>query len=250
MEVAFEPFLPGEYKIPPIAVSFWEEDTKEPPNVHEVESPEMAVTVTSLLPPDLEGLNIKDAPTPLDLPRSVVWIMILAGVVVIAFVVGMIVAKRRREQPTPPVMITPHELAYAQIDKLTAMHLLEQGRVKRFYNGISAILRHYIENRFALRAPEMTTEEFLDATSGGNTLERDHQKLLKHFLRHCDLVKFAELKPTGDEVDNTVHSCKDFVDATKADEKTLPKKELDSRLVEEAISGNGETSGTREETTQ
>ena len=46
-------------------------------------------------------------------------------------------------------------------DAPAAERLVERGELERYYVGLSAIVRRYLEDRFGLRAPEMTTEEFL-----------------------------------------------------------------------------------------
>ena len=55
-------------------------------------------------------------------------------------------------------------------------------------------MRRYLEDRFELRAPELTTEEFLDVAGSANRLSHDHQSLLRDFLRQADLVKFAGVR--------------------------------------------------------
>jgi hypothetical protein len=43
--------------------------------------------------------------------------------------------------------------------------------------------------------------------------------ILKQFLVHCDLVKFAALEPSIEDVERTFATCKDFIEATKAREE-------------------------------
>ncbi|NIP95469.1 MAG: hypothetical protein GWO24_19305 [Akkermansiaceae bacterium] len=90
-----------------------------------------------------------------------------------------------------------------------------KGEMKPFYQRISDILRHYIENRFGLHAPERTTEEFLGELGSGQALDPAHKPLLGKFLSHCDLVKFAEYQPSRDDIQSTFDSCKDFILETK-----------------------------------
>ncbi len=97
--------------------------------------------------------------------------------------------------------------------------MIEQGQVKLFYIRISDILRHYIENRFALHAPERTTEEFLAELQQSAVLAHGHKILLKEFLLHCDLVKFAELLPANDQIQKTFDLCKLFIVETQVKEE-------------------------------
>ena len=87
--------------------------------------------------------------------------------------------------------------------------------IKEIYIELSDIVRHYLENRFILRAPEMTTEEFLDKLKDTDMLSYDQKILLKDFLFHCDLVKFARYGPTEKEIDSSFKSAENLVDQTK-----------------------------------
>ena len=74
---------------------------------------------------------------------------------------GWLLLRSRRATAGGADLQAAHEMAYARLRALVAEKLVEQGRIKEFYERISGILRHYIEDRFDLHAPERTTEEFL-----------------------------------------------------------------------------------------
>jgi hypothetical protein len=69
---------------------------------------------------------------------------------------------------------------------------------KQFTFEVSDILRWYLERRFHLRAPERTTEEFLNDLQKTMALPTNHKASLEEFLVECDLVKFARFEPTED----------------------------------------------------
>jgi hypothetical protein len=60
---------------------------------------------------------------------------------------------------------------------------------------VSNTLRLYLEERFNLRAPERTTEEFLVELRTSRHLTVDQKQSLGEFLESCDLVKFARFEP-------------------------------------------------------
>jgi hypothetical protein len=99
-----------------------------------------------------------------------------------------------------------------------AENLLTKGEIKFFHLRISDILRRYIENRFGLKAPERTTEEFLvelsQSETTANVLLRSHKNLLTDFLTQCDLVKFAKHEPSITECEKTVFICQEFIEKT------------------------------------
>jgi len=220
-----EPFLSGEYKIPPMKVRFWKKG-EEPPDVHEIESDELTVTVKSILPEDCKKLEIRDIAGPVALPTEKArWVpaAVVGGMAVVAGGVAFLSWLRRRRRAAAEVpKIAAHELAYRQLEKLVSEKLIEAGRIKLFYQGISDIVRHYIENRFGLRAPELTTEEFLAELATSDALRPGHKSLLKTFLKHCDMVKFAEHEPSTAEIQQTFDSCKALIEGTASDEATVP----------------------------
>ena len=145
------------------------------------------------------------------------WVYWVAGGAIVALLIAGIYFWRRRqadaETATPPPLA--HETAYRALEELLADRLVEAGEYKLFYLRLSNILRHYIEDRFGLRAPESTTEEFLLDLQKDNRLDGGHRNLLRQFLEHCDLVKFAELAPSSADIERTLSTCRGFIDETK-----------------------------------
>ena len=82
------------------------------------------------------------------------------------------------------------------------------------YILVSSCLRRYVEDRFGLRAPEITTEEFLDAVRDDPALERSDRGLLGEFLAECDLVKFARHVPAALEAEAATTTAEAFVRET------------------------------------
>lgn len=207
-----EPFLAGEYKVPPLTVSFWKQGEEEK---HEISTEELPVSVTSVLPEDEKNPALREILSPLHLPRSLRGLIYLLPVLLAAAVIaGIVLLIRRRKHAAyvaPVKRIPPHELALNELEKLMADRLVEQGEYKLFYIRLSDILRHYIENRFGLRAPERTTEEFLVELGASDRLAANHKILLRDFLKHCDLVKFAKLEPGYEETKEAAESCRRFI---------------------------------------
>lgn len=100
----------------------------------------------------------------------------------------------------------------------------------RFCSLVSDVLRGYVEDRFELRAPERTTEEFMEELRSSMKLHAAHKSLLEDFLSRCDLVKFARFEPTISELQALLDSALRFIDET-APEPQEPSTEP-SRLEE------------------
>jgi len=94
--------------------------------------------------------------------------------------------KKRVKAGTVP-SLPPHEAALLALYELSDVENMEG---KTFYFRISAIVRHYLEGRFGIRAPEMTTEELLPRIDRLE-MDRDLHKPLKNLFYTADPVKFA-----------------------------------------------------------
>lgn len=88
---------------------------------------------------------------------------------------------------------------------------------ERFATRVSEIARTYLEERFGLRAPERTTEEFLSELTTSVSLDSRHKELLAEFLTSCDLVKFARAEPGRAELE-ALHAA-----AERLVEETAPR---------------------------
>jgi hypothetical protein len=216
-----EPFLSGKFDIP--AFTFVFQDVNDPNSRHEVSSEPISIEVTSLLGEDRAKLTINDIEGVVEMPVRVSWwwLWIVGGGVVAAVPVVWWLLRRKRIREQVRIFQPAHELAYARLRALVAEGLVEAGRVKEFYERVSAILRHYIEDRFDLRAPERTTEEFLYELGRTDVLAPPDKQMLQEFLMHCDLVKFAKHAPTTEQIQQSFDLVKAFVEKTKSDERKV-----------------------------
>ena len=67
-----------------------------------------------------------------------------------------------------------------------------------------------------MRAPERTTEEFLDELQSSALLSYSQKQLLGDFLMRCDLVKFAKHEPALEQLRELYQSALKLVDETQS----------------------------------
>jgi hypothetical protein len=84
---------------------------------------------------------------------------------------------------------------------------------------LSAIVRSYLERRYDIRAPELTTEEFLQVASRAPELTAAHRTQLSQFLERCDKVKFAGYRPESSESIDTLAAARAFIEDTRLREE-------------------------------
>jgi hypothetical protein len=213
-----EPFLSGKYEIPAFTFKF--QDANDPNAAHELASEPIAVEVTSLLGDQRAKLVIEDIEGVVEMPKPAnrwwFWGLVTLGVAAVP--AGWLLLRERRARQVVRIFKSAHEVAYLRLRALVGANLVEQGQLKEFYEQISGILRHYIEDRFNLHAPDRTTEEFLGELRFTEVLAPADKQAVEEFLTHCDLVKFAKHEPTTEQIQRTFDLVKDFVERTKSEE--------------------------------
>ncbi|MCG8430002.1 MAG: hypothetical protein MJA29_02365, partial [Candidatus Omnitrophica bacterium] len=184
-------FETGEQVIPPVTVR-WRRQTDA--EWEEISSLEQAVTVRSMLQEASEDAVLRDIRGPRTLRGGFVTI---GGAILLLLAAGLLAWWRLRRKQSRGIVgreepvVPAHEIAYRELAQLAGQNLVSRGRIKEYFIAVSGITRRYLENRFNLRAPEMTTEEFLLQAGEHSALAAQHRTLLREFLECCDLVKFA-----------------------------------------------------------
>ncbi|MCC6846909.1 MAG: hypothetical protein IT294_00300 [Deltaproteobacteria bacterium] len=199
---------------PPVRYRLPGEDLAEAP------PDETVVEIASLLARESAATDIRDIKPPEEPPRDWRPYYLLAGALAALVLLGLVVRRVLRRPGRLPVGPPPrpaHEIAHEELARLRARGLPEQGAFKEYYSALTGIVRGYLEQRFRVRAPEMTTEEFLLVTArGGAALQGGHRALLGAFLGESDLVKFARYHPTLADAERAYGAAARFVDETAA----------------------------------
>lgn len=109
-----------------------------------------------------------------------------------------LLARKIREHRMSPI-----ERAWVELDRLLGKGLPGRGRYKDFYVELTMVVRRYIQRKYGIRAPHMTTEEFLREAKPSNELRR--------FLESADMVKFAGVEATPEMADEATDSARDYL---------------------------------------
>jgi len=199
-------FDEGEHVLPAIRIrAVRRAPGRDPERAFEVLLEDATLVVDVDVPDDAEPVGASE-PLALTIPEEPFpWWWVGAGAAALVILLGGLVAiaRRSRPPPPPPPVVPPHERALDALRELSKRQLPQRGEVEPYFVELSEILRCYLEERFGLRAPEQTTEEFLATVSntpeGRRAIEVAHRDLLRDFLNRADLVKFARDVPGADE---------------------------------------------------
>jgi hypothetical protein len=137
--------------------------------------------------------DIRPIKPPVAVPNPWAWVYWSAGILLVAALIAAAFLwlrnRQKRRTVIPPV--PPHVRARQRID--AALQFI--GDPRAFCIAVSDAVRMYLEERFNLRAPERTTEEFLRDLQKTPVLTQPQKSSLATFLEQCDLVKFARFEP-------------------------------------------------------
>ena len=211
--------LAGEYELPGADVSFTmvgpdDEALEFSVSTEPILLGVAAATEIALSNEDLRTLTRLD---PVELPwswPSAKWLVAI-GVVVVAAVAALVLWRRRRRVEKIEIPIAADIWARRELAALLADQLLEKELIQEFFYRISAIVRGYIERRFQVSAPEMTTEEFLAETASDRRFGDGNSAELDKFLCACDMVKYAKHLPVSSECQAVLTAAGDFIERTR-----------------------------------
>lgn len=215
LSYVLETYKTGSYIIPAFDIKYKEKLKSE---VEVAKTPEIFIEIVTML--DADASDVRGIKPPVSLDKRYFKLYIIIAIVFGVLLLAAIVLHyiyRRKEGETESVLepLSAHQIAYNELESLRAMDLVSKGQIKEYYYRLSNIVRHYIENRFDLMAPDRTTEEFLAEMAVTGKLSEVHKELIGNFLEHCDMVKFAAYGPDSREIENSLNSAKKLVDETR-----------------------------------
>jgi hypothetical protein len=171
-------------------------------------SPPTNAAATNALTGDIRGIK-----APVEIPTGWWWLWGVLGALTaaaLAYYAWQSWRKHRLRPQAVAEIIPPHERARRKLQE--ALKLIYEPRL--FCIAVSGTLRSYLEEAFALRAPERTTEEFLNELQSSSPLSLSQKQSLADFLVRCDLVKFARDEPTVEQLKELHESALRLVDET------------------------------------
>lgn len=204
----------GELEIPSFTLDVLRPDGSR----EELETDRFGIEVVSV--GTEQSGDIHEIRGPLSIPVSALRVA-LWGLLFMLLGAALLVAWRKwreRHRPQEPSAAGPpprpaHEVALEALERLGASSLLERGQVKEYHIEASEIVRRYVEERYRVPAPEMTTWEVLDGLERAG-VDVGHREALRRFLDPCDMVKFAKVRPTADASRAVLSLGRAFVEAS------------------------------------
>lgn len=146
-----------------------------------------------------ETIDIRDIKGPIvySWDSEVYWIFglvlfLLSGLLLILF----LRLKRSRKQP---LIRSAHEIALEAMGKFKEKEPAEEGRIGEHYLELSRVIRVYLQDRFAFKDQELTSEELLKKIGESEKCPEEDRKRVADFFSLCDRIKFGGYIPTAEE---------------------------------------------------
>ena len=211
-----EPVSSGTHLIRSVAIQFTDnrETSEAKGKATYIESEPIEIKITTELgdqKPDLANLAPMLAPIPIEQSYNTWWIAaIVAG---IAIAIALVLWLRRKQGPTIIMarQLTPEEIARAALEQLLSENLPTAGLFKDFYVRLTGVVRYYIEGTTGVKAPEQTTEEFLNVMRSKEVFSAERSVRLKEFLEAADMVKYAGQQPGAEQIELSILRAREFV---------------------------------------
>ena len=196
--IVLAPFEEGTYQLPDIPVV---KVTPEGSDTLIFKGLEMEVKT---MPVDTATFEIHDIKGQIQYPvtfREVLpWLgggLLAAALIALLVWLGVRASKRRQEalKPKDPAYI----VALRELDKYRSDKYWAPEKQKAFYSGITDALKFYMDDRFGVDAPEMTTAELFDALKDDKDITPEMYASLKELFERADFVKFAKHVASDEE---------------------------------------------------
>ena len=192
--IVIAPFEEGEYNLPQIAVLRESASGKVDtllfePSVLEVKT--MPVDTATFVMHDIKG----QMGYPLTFREILPWIAALWLVAALVILIVSLVRMRRSRSAGELSHSDdpPHIVALRRLDRFRGNSFWTPDRQKTFYSGITDALKDYIDARFGVDAPEMTTSELFSALKKEKDITPELYSEMRELFERADFVKFAKL---------------------------------------------------------
>ena len=189
--IILAPFEEGHYVLPDLPVLKTGEDRIDTLLFSGVEMDvkTMPVDTTTFQIHDIKG----QIGYPVTAGEVLPWVAAgLGAAALIALAVWLILrARKRREEasrPKEPAYI----VALRELEKYSSNKFWAPEKQKAFYSGITDALKFYMDERFGVDAPEMTTAELFSAIKKEKDITPEMYTSLKELFERADFVKFAK----------------------------------------------------------
>lgn len=212
-------FETGEFTIPPLTILNKDGSS--------IKSGELKIVIKPVLKGDEKDIRAMKPQIAID-ENGPLWPWLLAALLIFLIMALIFYLQRLKnkkgEEEVAAIVIPPHIEALDELQKIEAMNLIREGKIKEFYTLVSDLIRVFEGKSHGFDAMEMTTEELSrhmraktrSAINGAglNAAEEENNLLvIEKFLRDCDMVKFAKYRPADMDISALCERAREIIKA-------------------------------------
>jgi hypothetical protein len=210
-------FDTGTFRIPPFYAEVTEGDSVLR---YFSDASFLKVIRPDITPPDSTDVIFDIVPpraAPVTFAEVLPWLVIAAIAAVVLYLLARFLPRNPlRRLVRPPAPPEPaHVIALRELQSLRAEELWQKGEIKEYYSRLTDILRRYIDNRYGISSPELTTDETVRMLQKASVTTREQMSLVKELLSLSDMVKFAKYLPEAALHESSFDDAVRFVEETK-----------------------------------
>ncbi len=225
--IGLESLTTGELEIPAMELSYVDRRGSVPQTGFQ-KTPPQSITVRSTLEGSEDPTRFREIKSVVFAPQPqrqnsdwLLWTAGLAGLVVVAGIAIAFVGRRRA--------LSPKQQAIKSLQELKNSRTFADKDVESIYIRLVSILRSFVQEQFAISAPRLTTNEFLQAMQRDQRLSDEFRAELTELLSFADMIKFAGLLPSngglGEVVDQAVRLVENAAEAQLDTQDEIPTAE-------------------------
>jgi hypothetical protein len=183
------------------------------------------VSRPDVTPPDTTDVIFDIVPprnAPVTFREILPWLVIgVISAIVLYLLARFLPRNPLRRFVRPPAPAEPaHVIALRELNALREEELWQKGEVKEYYSRLSDIVRRYIDNRYGISSPELTTDETVRMLQKAAVTTKEQMSVVKELLSLSDMVKFAKYLPQRELHEKSYDDAVRFVETTKEPEVT------------------------------
>jgi hypothetical protein len=222
----------GDFMIPSFRLFYADRNGR----TNMLKTDEIKITVKPMLSSSATNEDIHDVKPQLFMKDKLLWLKLLIVFLVAAAAAGFWIFRKKllkREPIFLPLVkkgLPADVEALERLKKILESDLLRKKEIKQYYSLINETIRQYLARRFEILTLERTSEEILIELRSV-FMEKELFGIIVSFFEDSDLVKFAKLIPTSNQIKGFTDTAYTIIERTKLQPQlsTDPEKSTDTQ---------------------
>lgn len=139
----------------------------------------------------------------------------IIGIIILLIIIisaHILITKKRRSKS---IILTSWDNALLELSQLKNKVRDKIFGAERSMSTLTDIVRSYLQERFEIKAPKQTTEEFLKDMEGWKSpLSNQDRNFLREFMVQADMIKFARFDATENQLISAIDRAEQLVNET------------------------------------